>query len=353
MAYVTLNTRLVQKTDLAVNWETNNPVLLKGELGIAIDTGVIKIGDGTTAWNDLADYGAFTAEYKKKLDEIQEKAEVNQNAFSQIVVGETTIDADSKTDSFEVKAEGFATVKVDEAGAVVVGTDKTALDNTYATKGTEDVAAAAVKRAGDTMEGFLTLHAAPTEELHAVNKGYVDALLGANDAMVFKGVLNAENALPTENYEAGWTWKVVEAGTYAGNACEVGDLIVAINDYAEGASDADFTVVQTNIDGAVTTANAAGEVTTGEIAVFDGTSGQVIKSSGLTIKTSVPENAVFTDTTYEVATQETAGLVTSSDAENQVAVAEDGKMTVNGLNVNKLVISTGDILVLDGGSSAL
>lgn len=353
MAYVTLNTRLVQKTDTAANWATNNPVLLKGEIGIAIDTGVMKIGDGTTAWSELADFGAFTAELKKKLDGIAEGAEVNQNAFSQVVVGEATVDADAKTDSVELKAAGFATVTVDETGAIVVGTNKTTLDETYAAKGTEDVAAAAVKRAGDTMTGYLTLHAAPTEEMHAANKAYVDSIVSANDAMVFKGVVDSTTGLPTEGYEVGWTYKVVEAGTYAGQACEIGDAIIVTKDYVAGeASDADFTVIQTNIDGAVTTAATAGTVASDEIVVFDGTSGKVIKSSGLTIKTSVPENAVFTDTTYEVATADVAGLVKSSAEMDKIAVAEDGVMSVNKVNVNKLAVAEGDVLILDGGSSS-
>lgn len=34
-------------------WESKNPVLAEGEPGFALDTKVLKIGDGTTAWNDL------------------------------------------------------------------------------------------------------------------------------------------------------------------------------------------------------------------------------------------------------------------------------------------------------------
>lgn len=34
-------------------WTTSNPILLKGEIGIEIDTHKIKIGDGATNWNDL------------------------------------------------------------------------------------------------------------------------------------------------------------------------------------------------------------------------------------------------------------------------------------------------------------
>lgn len=50
---------------------------------------------------------------------------------------------------------------------------------------------------------------------------------------------------------------------------------------------------------------------------------------------------------------ESAGVVLSSTAENKVAVAEDGSMEVNSLNMSKLVQSEGDTLILDGGSAAI
>ena len=50
---------------------------------------------------------------------------------------------------------------------------------------------------------------------------------------------------------------------------------------------------------------------------------------------------------------ETAGVVTSSTEENKVAVAKDGSMEVNSLNMNKLVQSEGDTLILDGGNASV
>jgi len=42
----------------ATNWSTNNPTLAAGEVGIETDTGKLKIGNGSTAWNSLA-YGGI------------------------------------------------------------------------------------------------------------------------------------------------------------------------------------------------------------------------------------------------------------------------------------------------------
>ena len=107
----------------------------------------------------------------------------------------------------------------------------------------------------------------------------VKNVLAANDAMIFKGVVAAEGDIAAEGYNAGWTYKVGVAGTYKGQKCEVGDLIVCVNDYAaDGASDADWTVVQTNIDGAVTGPESA---VSENLAAFDGTTGRIVKDSAL------------------------------------------------------------------------
>jgi hypothetical protein len=42
-----------QKRGTASRWTSINPVLLAGEIGVETDTRKIKIGDGTTQWNNL------------------------------------------------------------------------------------------------------------------------------------------------------------------------------------------------------------------------------------------------------------------------------------------------------------
>lgn len=53
MALNYLKARLKNRIDTASNWENANPTLLKGEIGIESDTGYVKAGDGSTAWNNL------------------------------------------------------------------------------------------------------------------------------------------------------------------------------------------------------------------------------------------------------------------------------------------------------------
>lgn len=55
---------------------------------------------------------------------------------------------------------------------------------------------------------------------------YVDSLIEANNAMVYKGVVNQNSDLPS-NPTNGWTYKVGTAGTYSGiSDCNVGDLLM-------------------------------------------------------------------------------------------------------------------------------
>jgi hypothetical protein len=44
---------MLQRRGTASQWSTANTVLGVGEIGFAFDTNVVKIGDGTTAWNSL------------------------------------------------------------------------------------------------------------------------------------------------------------------------------------------------------------------------------------------------------------------------------------------------------------
>lgn len=127
--------------------------------------------------------------------------------------------------------------------------------------------------------GTVTLAADPQSNLEAATKQYVDRLVaGINDFTV--GVVSSTSPLPTTGYKVGQTFRVAEAGTYAGVSCEAGDLIIVISDFADAAKDSDFLVVQANIDGAVTGPDAS---TDANIVVFDGITGRKIKDSTVTL----------------------------------------------------------------------
>lgn len=136
------------------------------------------------------------------------------------------------------------------------------------------------KTKGGLVTGKLAVANVPVEANEVANKAYVDGLV-SNIVSMAPGVVDSTNGLPTEDYKAGQTWRVAEAGTYAGQQCEPGDVILCITDYdADLHGDDDFLVIQANIDGAVTGPAAATDL---NIAVFDGTTGKKIKDSEVSI----------------------------------------------------------------------
>ena len=67
-----INTTFQFKRGLASAWERNNPILAAGEPGWTLDTHILKIGDGVTAWNDLEIFSNF------EIDEKDIQKAVNQ-----------------------------------------------------------------------------------------------------------------------------------------------------------------------------------------------------------------------------------------------------------------------------------
>lgn len=65
------NPKIQLRHDTAANWASVNPVLLEGEVGLETDTLKQKVGDGTTAWNDLPyniNYDSFDLPIQKYVD---------------------------------------------------------------------------------------------------------------------------------------------------------------------------------------------------------------------------------------------------------------------------------------------
>lgn len=92
----TWKARIVLRSGKATDWTTNNPVLLAGEIGYELDTGLLKIGDGVKAWKELSYFkgdkgdaagseGALTtfmkiADYKGSADGVVKSADKLQTA---------------------------------------------------------------------------------------------------------------------------------------------------------------------------------------------------------------------------------------------------------------------------------
>ena len=180
--------------------------------------------------------------------------------------------------------------------------------------------------------------------------------IAASDAMIYKGTIGSTGATITSlpaSHKTGWTYKVITAGTYAGQKCEIGDMIICLTD-GSTATDSHWTVVQANIDGVVTGPSSAVDK---RVAIFNGTTGKLIADSGFTIGKSVPSNAVFTDTTYNVATSSSNGLMSSSDKaklDGITASADPNQNAFSNITIGSTTISADnptDTLTIAAGSN--
>ena len=83
------------------------------------------------------------------------------------------------------------------------------------------------------------------------------------------------------------------------------------------------------------------------VAVFNGTTGKIIKDRGFTIGKSVPSDAKFTDTTYSAATQSAQGLMSAADKKKLDGIATGANAYT--LTAEKVVAAfSGHTLVLNG-----
>lgn len=145
----------------------------------------------------------------------------------------------AKTADSATKADS-ATSATNATNATNAGHATSADSATSATKATQD------KNGRDIVDTYAT-------------KSQVSAL---SSALVYRGTVDAKYALPTKNVKVGDVYVVAATGTFAGQTCEPGDMIIAQTaSDAEGTPAPTWTVVQTNINGAVTSTNALADNT--------------------------------------------------------------------------------------------
>lgn len=93
--------------------------------------------------------------------------------------------------------------------------------------------------------------AAGTNTTQVATTAFVHSEVAAasTGAAKYQGGMTAASYGKLTTYKAGWYWVVTEAGTIAGEACEVGDMVFCNTDSTAGTkSDAHFDIVQNNIE---------------------------------------------------------------------------------------------------------
>ena len=189
----------------------------------------------------------------------------------------------------------------DTAGSATSATSATTASS--ATKATQDA------NGNNIADTYLTKTSASSTY---ATKSQVSAL---SSALVYRGTVDAKYTLPTRNVKVGDVYVVAAAGTFAGQTCEAGDMIIAQTaSNAEGTPAPTWTVVQTNINGAVTASDQLGN---GLLVIGDG---------NRTIRTVGTNNNGFVKVTN--------GLV---NYDNSTYLKSVPKATINALGGGKVV----------------
>lgn len=153
-------------------------------------------------------------------------------------------------------------------------------------------------------------------------KTYVDQIIAAQDAMVFKGVTDcsANPNFPAGN--RGDTYRVSVAGKIGGASgtnVEAGDLFICLDDSTSSgtlaAQGTHWTIAQTNLDGAVI---GPASVTGDNFAQFDGTTGKLIKGG-----VSLDTNTALGTSDVKVPSQQAVKSYADTALALKLAIASD------------------------------
>lgn len=184
---------------------------------------------------------------------------------------------------------------------------------------------------------------------------YSEDLFAAQDAMVFIGTIGADGVITAHNdvvspgivdgvstlanldYKVGWTLRFTSEGTYQGQEVEIGDMIIAVRKRGQDFSINDWTIIQTNISGALTaTSNLNGLLYAGGSRVVSALalSNGVLKSDGSTLSFVNP-NTLWRDISID-----------------NTSIGTNSFNLIPGTNIS-LTVDNGDITINAGASDIL
>ena len=170
----------------------------------------------------------------------------------------------------------------------------------------------------------------------------INAVIGANDAMIYKGVIDCSGNPNYPAADAGHVYKISVAGKIGGGSgvnVEVGDTAFCCVDGTvagtQTAVGANWNIVQANIDGAVITSDTS--AIDGQIVLESGTSGKIIKKSLAAIDSSGSVN-IPSGQKYKI-------------NNSNLAASDVGAEPT--LTKGNLTEATSSILTISGGSSSV
>lgn len=325
---IELNSRLISRNDTTANWNANKAVvLLKGEIGIEFFTDgslKIKIGDGVTAWENLSYFNdAIKISGDGKSIVVSTVGEVSLFGFAD---AETGAQPRKKADgTIEWIKPDTTTVEGLQTAISGLQSDVSGLTSTVANKA--DASSVYTK---DEVDGKL---------------GGVFHYEGNYDSFA---ALQLDVTNGTISPVKGDVWNILNAGGKDFNNVD----IKAGDNVAYNGTGWDVLSGTVDLSGYVQKVDGARLITSDEISKLANikANAEVNLLNGVQIHGS---DLVISNKKVNIPLAGTAlGVVLSSDSENEVKVLNTGKMQLNNVNVNKLVISNGDTLIINGGSAS-
>lgn len=406
MAEKVVNTRIQLKYDTYENWTTNNLVLKAGEMAITVvpaETGAVqqepcvlmKVGDGTSAYNDLqfvsgraadiyswakaASKPSYTASEIEGLDDYISGQIEDTDTQYQLVMDESndhllklqsrpktggtwtdvvsvTLPDDSYNDTaLTGRVSALETLVGDTAVATQIANAISALDlaNTYEAKGAAAQALTDAKAYADEKDATIS---ASVEDLTAdveANTAAIATLNGTGAGSVSKQVADAVAQIVSDAPDAYDTLKEISdwITSHASSAAEMNSDIQALEaamdtkvDKVAGKqlSTEDYTTAEKSKLAGIAAGAQANIIETIQV------NGAAQTPSGKTVNISVPTGALASKS--EVAESDLAAALASKingkvDDSALAAIAKTG-------NINDLVQTSGDVLVLNCGTSS-
>lgn len=361
MANKTINKiQLLLRHDTASNWTLANPTLAAGEVGIETDTHKIKVGDGSTAWADLA-YASDEAKHAASADEATHATSADTATSAESaskVVNALTISDDQTYD-------GSAAIDMRTEFAKYVKAEKLGVANGVATLGDDGcIPAAQLPSYVDDIITADTYEKLPGKSEYegedsptkakiyiATDTGAIYRWSGADYVEIHNDTGTADSAVKlatARNFSiAGDVTAAAVAFDGTGDVTLQATLPDVGTASTYGAADK-VAKITTDAKGRVTTVEevpitvAWGSVTgTENVAILDPTAGVQLASKDKVLATwnDGAGNATITGTDYS------GSAATAKKLEHKITIGEqvfDGSEDIN------VVIDTSDFVTLDG-----